>query len=747
MQKTIFPSILPKDAINMYQARKEINEKNKKQRAGISQLGIDEEEIKKIVDDKMLLRLKGLELKNAQKTRLEHQFQALKDDILSPLSTLQQTVFQMRGNILSSESVYSKKAIEAYFSDPTLNISSFISVTASTAASYGTSTLTIDRVYAPQTIFARSIGDSQAPLGLLNSKIQLSDTAGGAVKATVQISNTDSLLKIKNNIISGSQGLLNASVIGSPGEYKLSISAKVDGATIHIVGVKDLAGISDLSAIDNQVRSDWFNDANAPLGLSGNLVLCDAVTDPLPYAEYTVAVNNTDSLTDIMNNINNHPANQGPTATIETANGKFRLAINNDSESRIVNNSKLLEVSASATPAVVGGSGLDLRAEGLGLTLSSWSGGDLNIRSQSPLTSAQITIDNVTVTNPKSNMFDGKTYGISGIEIVVYKPTPPGTNITITVDQDLSSFKNDLMAMVSAYNNFRSNYNIHCLQDQNSIAPEQRKHTGLLANNVTFSSIKNSLDSALEQRIEVAQNVSYGLNTFGIKRVTQKIKEVDLTKEGILEISEDIMNQKLSTIDFNNIKKLFALSVTADNQQVSLVGFSKMPSTNSGTFKVNFHVDGSGKLNSADFVNPNTGVVDHSLGAFSFKSPLVTVSAGSYQGLAFSYSGNTDALGVEVTVNVGIAAAIDRIMKKAIGDYDAKQAYIDEENATIGIEIKNLRNQLNVEAKNYEEQKKKYDTAYQKELQRAQEKTIETAIRKKQAKGQRDALAALGKQK
>lgn len=269
----------------------------------------------------------------------------------------------------------------------------------------------------------------------------------------------------------------------------------------------------------------------------------------------TIAVEATDSLSDVRDKINDANAGTGP------------IGVSASIVSYAEDDHRLILMSETT-----GAQGIDLQ-NGSGLVLQELvAGADASLR-----------IDGVSVTssdNIVSDVLPGVTLNLLKADV--------NTTVTLTIDRDLDTVMEKIKSFVSSYNAVAT-----YIKEQQTYDPEKGKPGGILFGDGTLSSVKSDLTGSLVQKV---WGVSSELSTLGLLGI-----HVD--KAGQLSIDEGKVQEFLGT-RFNDVKSLFASRGVSDSGSLEFVSHSR--NTKAGAYAVTITQAATQSTTTSDAAVPGT---------------------------------------------------------------------------------------------------------------------------------------------
>lgn len=371
------------------------------------------------------------------------------------------------------------------------------------------------------------------------------------------------------------------------------MAATVDSGTdiaTHTITISQIAKANILASETVSSRTD-------ELGWTGTIsVGTDAGTSA------DIAITDTMSLGDIADSINAESDNTGVTASImKQSDSEYILVLTTDNTGETIT---LSDVSGS------------LMSDSSYFGYLDTSG---DVESENILQAAQdaiLSVDGVTITRDTNDIDDV----LDGVTMHLYGVTD--ATLTLEVDNDLSSVKEAISNLVTAYNSFRE----VVLANQETNSDGTASDSATLWGDNILRSISTLLQTTLSSSVEEGTG---GLSSIGIT----------FDEDNNLVLDEDTLDDALLD-DFDTIQSLFAYSMTTSSGDLTLV---RAPD-DSLEFDLDITVDSDGTL---------TGVTvdgDSSMFTVTSSGVIKGVEGTDYEGLTLLYTGKTSkTISVELT--------------------------------------------------------------------------------------------------
>lgn len=354
------------------------------------------------------------------------------------------------------------------------------------------------------------------------------------------------------------------------------------------------------------------------LGFSGtfNLGVDDAaveveITDDMSLAEIAEAIN----------------------ATTETSGVKASVLQVSTNDFRLV----LTGASVGTTISASTGSGDDVLT-GLGVL---GADGAFNEVLQEPAV-AIFAIDGIEITRASNDIDDV----IDGVTLHLYQVTADDAAITVETGTDLSAVKEQVVALVDAYNAYRD-----FAYAQQQLPTDDNEDSTILFGDGTLRNINTALANALGS--------SQGKQSLALLGIS-----FDSTNH--LELDEDALDNALLD-DVNAVQKLLAFQMTSSASDLLLLARgTSVPAD----FTLDIVTNSSGSITSAS-VGGNSAL-------FTISGTRITGKEGTaYEGFTFVYAGS-DSKSVDISFSTGIAELLYNISDAATdADSGSLTALID----------------------------------------------------------------------
>lgn len=394
----------------------------------------------------------------------------------------------------------------------------------------------------------------------------------------------------------------------------LSVTVE-DGAdlTSHEIEILQVAKTERLGGGTQSSRSD-------NLGWNGSFSLGTTLDGTSSSA--TITITDSMSLDDIVDAINAETTTTGVSASV--------IKVSDDEYMMVLTGS---ETAATIDLADSDGSVL----QQLGILDDQGQKADVLQAAQS----AQLVIDGVTIERGSNQIDDA----VDGITITLYK-AEEGNTLTLEIDNSLSDIKEQVQALVEAYNGFRD----FVLTNQSTADDGTADESATLFGDSTLRSVSSQLQTALTSSIDEASLASLGI-TFD--------------DDNKLELDEDTLDDALLN-SLDEIQALFSYQATTSSGNLTLLRHGDGPA--SAEFTLDITVDTSGDISAVSMGG------DSSLFTFDSATGRIFGAEGSdYEGLTFVFSGSATQ-SITVSLSQGIADRMWQAVETVADEYDGQLA-------------------------------------------------------------------------
>lgn len=404
----------------------------------------------------------------------------------------------------------------------------------------------------------------------------------------------------------------------------LTSSTSTDADTLLSVTVEDG---TDLTSHEIEIQrvakaerlgGGTQSSRDGDLGWSGDFTLGTTLDGASSSA--TITVTEDMSLDDIVDAINAETATTGVTASV--------IKVSDDEYMMVLTGS---ETAATIDLVDSGGSVL----QQLGILDDQGDKADVLQDAQT----AQVVIDGVTIERSSNQIDDA----IDGITLTLYK-AETGNTLTLEVDNSLSDIKEQVQALVDAYNSFRD----FVLTNQATADDGTADDSASLFGDSTLRSISSQLQTALTSAIGEASLASLGI-TFD--------------EENRLELDEDTLDDALLN-NLDDIQSLFSYQATTSSGNLGLLRHGDGPEA--AEFTLDITVDGNGDISAVSVGG------DSSLFTFDAATGRIMGAEGSeYEGLTFVFSGSASQ-SISVALSQGVADRMWQAVETMADEYDGQ---------------------------------------------------------------------------
>ncbi len=267
-------------------------------------------------------------------------------------------------------------------------------------------------------------------------------------------------------------------------------------------------------------------------------------------------------------------------------------------------------------------------------------------------------------TNTIDDLFQGMTVDLFKAE--------PGTTVEIGVERDLNSVKTAIADFVDAYNDVKQYLNAQ--RNEFALEGMDEDEVGALKGNRVLSDVEAELASVFSLG---AQNVSGDLEVLGQIGIDFVDNDgvADPTREDTLVIDDGELNEALLN-DPDGIRELFAFEFSANDPDITMVGFTGDTQPSATPYQLNLSVTGG--VITADLNGSSTAVeVDGNRITFTDETGA--------EGLTLLYSGGDT--GGTTTIEFNVSRGIGANMHAASDDL------LDEEAGLIETAIDDLKSE------------------------------------------------------
>lgn len=403
----------------------------------------------------------------------------------------------------------------------------------------------------------------------------------------------------------------------------LTSSTTTDADSIMAVTIEDgtSLGTHEIEVLQvakaERLGGGSISSRSADLGWSGSFTL--GTTLSATSISATVTITADMSLDDIVDAINADSSSTGVAASV--------IKVSDDNYMIVLTGTQ-----TAATIDLAAASGDDVLLN-LGLT----DGTGTKVTALQDAQTARLTVDGVTVERDGNDIDDV----IDGITLTIYR-ADVGNTMTLEVDNSLADIKEQVQALVEAYNAFRE----FALANQATNSDGSASDEAVLFGDSILRSVTNELQSALSSSVD-----GVAMSTLGLS----------FDEENHLELDENALDDALLT-DIESVRALFSYSMQSSSGSLALLRHGDGPT--SASFTLDIAVDGSGAI---------TGVsVDGDTSLFTVSGSRIIGTAGTdYEGLVLVYTG-TASKSVDVTISQGIADRMWQTVETAADEYDSR---------------------------------------------------------------------------
>lgn len=537
------------------------------------------------------------------------------EDLRGKLSALQSSLQSLHGAVSlgATNDIFETKAAFADTSredgKTPASAGDLIGVTVENTAELGEHTLEVLRTAKAHKVASDAYASTGSDLGF--------DGAFTVNGQEVTVSATDSLTDIRDRINAANTGDnasgVSASIVSAgTDENFLVLTADETGTAMTLTDttntpLQSLGFLDGGAAIKNELQAaqtarmtaDGLKDLDRfESGLiSSATVALDQVADSASFpgsfdvtgGTGTATINYAagDSLEDLRDAINAENAATGVTASIMQDGSGARLVLTEDA--------------------------------GAAITLSDTSG-----------LLADLDVDNDLIVERTSNTIDDL---FAGVTLSLFQ-AQEGTEITVTVDRDLSQVKSQVQSFVDAFNELQRFLNEQTFVDPNT--GQVTEETGALFGNRVLSTVTGAINSVIGSGTAGVSPEFSVLAQVGVDFVDNDSLD-DPLNEDTLVIDESKLDKALLN-NPTDVRKLFAFDFSSSDSRVSLLGFNGNTTYNADGYTLNVGDVGSSEELSAA-IDDQTVTLDQA-GSFG------ATTSGQFEinGTAITYDVTADTL-------------------------------------------------------------------------------------------------------
>lgn len=391
------------------------------------------------------------------------------------------------------------------------------------------------------------------------------------------------------------------------------LSATVEDGTeigTHEVTVSQIAKAERLGGGSVASRS-------SDLGWSGSFVLGTyANDDTSTLTSATITVTSTMSLDDIRDAINAETSSTGVTASvIKVAEDDYMLVLTAENTDQDI--------------AISGQTGDDV-LQSVGITAADGSFANVLQEAQGAI----LTVDGVSIQRASNDIDDA----LDGITLHLYK-ADPGNALSLEVDNNLSDIKEQIQALVDAYNEFRT----FVLTNQATADSGEASEDAVLFGDSVLRSVTKNLQETLSSGVDGVSMADIGLS---------------FDENNKLVLDEDELDNALMD-DLDAIETLFSYKVETSSGNLKLLRHGDGPK--SASFTLDITVSGSSVTSVS---------VGGDAALFTVSGNTISGAAGTeYEGLTFVFTG-TASQSISVSTTQGIADQMWSTVEEAADEAD-----------------------------------------------------------------------------
>lgn len=478
----------------------------------------------------------------------------------------------------------------------------------------------------------------------LQSKISAFGTLKGAL-ANFQTTLT--------NLSSASKFNVQSSKVGDTGVFSATANGKATNGD-YAVRVDQLAQTQKLATAGFASKSDSLGSGTLTITLGSYDSDSNSFTPNAAKTPVTITIPpGSDSLEKVRDAING--ANAGISASIVndgSANGN-RLVITSK-DSGTANSIRI-------TVADDDGDALDNNGlSRLAFDPTQAGGAGKNLTQMQAAKDALLNIDGIDIVKSGNNISDA----IEGVTLNLLK-TSDGSSTSLNIATDTAAIEASVAAFVKAYNDL--NTTIGNLTRYN----ETTQKGSVLTGDGTARNIASKIKSTLTSSINTGGALS-SLSQIG----------VGFKADGTLSLDTSKLQDKIAS-NFEDIAKLFAVSATASDPQISFIGGSSK--TQAGTYAINISALGSDTSDAAGTIN---GIAASGTG-----TTLKGAVGSAAEGLIINVAGGATGDRGTITYSIGFAAQLNNLIADFLDEEGILTSKTDGLNGSISRLEKERENQ------------------------------------------------------
>lgn len=379
--------------------------------------------------------------------------------------------------------------------------------------------------------------------------------------------------------------------------------------TSHQVEILQVAKAERLGGGTQSSRSD-------DLGWSGSFTLGSTLDDETSTA--TIAVTEDMSLDDIVEAVNAETETTGVTASvIQVSDDEYMIVLTGEDAATI-------NLAESDDGTVL---------QSLGLIDEDGEKADVLQSAQT----AKLAIDGVTIERNTNQIDDA----VDGITLTLYK-AEEGNTLTLEVDNSLSDIKEQIQALVEAYNSFRD----FVLTNQETADDGTAGDDATLFGDSYLRTVSNALQTALTSAVDE--------NALALLGIT-------FDEDNKLELDEDTLDDALLN-NLDEIQTLLSYQATFSNGNLSLLRHGD--NLTSAEFTLDITVDSDGAISGVS--------VDGDTSLFTYDADskrIIGADGTQYEGITLVFTGKVSQ-SIDVSLSQGIADRMWQAVETMADEYD-----------------------------------------------------------------------------
>jgi flagellar capping protein FliD len=284
---------------------------------------------------------------------------------------------------------------------------------------------------------------------------------------------------------------------------------------------------------------------------------------------------------------------------------------------------------------------------------------------------ASFTIDDTVITRSSNSVDDV----VENITLNLTQVTPPGTELTLNIEEDTEVARDAILNFVDTYNELRVFFSQQTLREDDGSAAEDAALLGNNTLNLTMSRILN-------ETARIVEGITGGdpsqLSEIGIEFTDFQGNDETPFTRNIMVVDEAILTSALES-NFDAVRRIFAFDFTSDEPNLEVFSrtndldvsnFTLDINVTAGTYQATYD-NGGGPITidlDATALSNNSG--------FLLKGQEGTV----LEGLKLIYASNDDSFGINVTTTQGVGDTV----------YNSLEDILDDDNGLLTTEENSL---------------------------------------------------------